>query len=468
MKKLLLIGIFFSFCLLGFSQGNRIPGMKKQTGLLVPTVTIQTVTVSPGAVVLPVHASNFVNLGAFQFTILYDASKLTYNSISNWYTGIIGVTIGTPAPGQITVVWAADTQGIDIADNTFFEINFTATTTGTSTVTWNDDPTPREFADFGGNVFVPAYVDGAVHIQSVPTHFAFEGGNPADPVWTIYLSEATLDGVALQPSDEIAIFDGSVMVGAFKLTEVLTPGNWSNNFVTAFRTLTNGIGYTPGHTYTFKAWDASAQLEVSNPAVTLLNPYGDAYTGTTFPDGDGIYSIANLLYATTVSQTINLNTGFQFISSHVIPTNPLMTVVMADILNNNLAFVRNSTGSMLRKVGPNWVNNIGNWAVAEGYLVKMNAPDDITIQGTAVDPVSPINLNTGFQFVSYYPATSIDALAAFASIINNNLSFIRSSSGAMLRKIGPNWVNGIGNANPGEGYLIKMNAPGILTYPAVK
>ena len=55
MKKLLLIGIFFSLCLLGFSQGNRTPGMKKQTGLLVPTVTIQTVTVSPGAVVLPVH-----------------------------------------------------------------------------------------------------------------------------------------------------------------------------------------------------------------------------------------------------------------------------------------------------------------------------------------------------------------------------------------------------------------------------
>jgi len=98
----------------------------------------------------------------------------------------------------------------------------------------------------------------------------------------------------------------------------------------------------------------------------------------------------------------------------------------------------------------------------------MNAPDDITIQGTAVDPVSPINLNTGFQFVSYYPATSMDALTAFASIINNNLSFIRSSSGAMLRKIGPNWVNGIGNANPGEGYLIKMNAPGILAYPAAK
>ena len=73
MKKLLLIGIFFSLCLLGFSQGNRTPGMKKQTGLLVPTVTIQTVTVSPGAVVLPVHGRipkgvSGIGSGHFYFT----------------------------------------------------------------------------------------------------------------------------------------------------------------------------------------------------------------------------------------------------------------------------------------------------------------------------------------------------------------------------------------------------------------
>ena len=34
----------------------------------------------------------------------------------------------------------------------------------------------------------------------------------------------------------------------------------------------------------------------------------------------------------------------------------------------------------------------------------------------------------------------------------------------MLRKIGPNWVNGIGNANPCEGYVIKMFADDELVY----
>lgn len=59
----------------------------------------------------------------------------------------------------------------------------------------------------------------------------------------------------------------------------------------------------------------------------------------------------------------------------------------------------------------------------------------------------------------------MNALLAFQTILNENLNFIRSYSGNMIRKIGPNWVNGIGNANPTEGYLIKMNQGDVLTYP---
>jgi len=43
--------------------------------------------------------------------------------------------------------------------------------------------------------------------------------------------------------------------------------------------------------------------------------------------------------------------------------------------------------------------------------------------------------------------------------------FIRDSEGTMIRKIGPNWVNGIGDAMPGEGYLVKMFADGEIVYP---
>ena len=56
-------------------------------------------------------------------------------------------------------------------------------------------------------------------------------------------------------------------------------------------------------------------------------------------------------------------------------------------------------------------------------------------------------------------------MIVLSKILNDNLEFIRSSTGANIMKIGTNWVNGIENCTPGEGYLIKMNAADVLVYP---
>jgi len=165
------------------------------------------------------------------------------------------------------------------------------------------------------------------------------------------------------------------------------------------------------------------------------------------------------------SQEIDLNSGYQFISSNRSPENPEMLEVLGNNLNTNLGFVRNSQGQMLQKIGENWVNGIGNWISTEGYLFKMNEPDVLIIDGTIVNPQTPIELNTGYQFISYLPNETFDALEAFTGILNDDLDFIRNSEGGVLRKIGPNWVNGIGECNQGEGFLIKMNGEGVLVYP---
>jgi len=185
-------------------------------------------------------------------------------------------------------------------------------------------------------------------------------------------------------------------------------------------------------------------------------------------DPDGTIADMGAFYfnQSQVAQQINLSSGFGFVSSHVIPDNPDMLVVTSEILNNNLDFARNSLGQTLRKIGPNWVNGIGDWIVDEGYLVKMFDGDSFTINGTLVDPVTPIPVITGFQFVSYFPETSMDAFIAFETIIGDDLHFIRGSEGTMIRKIGPNWVNGIGDCNSGEGYLVKMFAAGEIIYPS--
>jgi hypothetical protein len=165
-------------------------------------------------------------------------------------------------------------------------------------------------------------------------------------------------------------------------------------------------------------------------------------------------------------QEYTLGIGYQFISSRIVPENPDMLVVCADLLDK-LHFVRNSNGQVLIKIGTVWVNGIGDWITTEGYLIRMNSADSFTIEGNLIDPFTPIELQAGYQLISYLPEEAMNALIAFDEILNENLHYIRNTTGGMLRKIGPNWVNGIGDCYPGEGYLIKMFADGEIVYPEI-
>ncbi|MBI9039522.1 MAG: T9SS type A sorting domain-containing protein, partial [Bacteroidales bacterium] len=158
-----------------------------------------------------------------------------------------------------------------------------------------------------------------------------------------------------------------------------------------------------------------------------------------------------------------LTVGYQFVSSRIIPYSPNMLDVLANNLEN-IDFIRNSAGQMLRKIGPMWVNSIGDWITTEGYLFRMINPDLLSIYGTAIDPQTPIGLALGYQMISYLPEFPINTSSVFADVLSN-LNFVRNSAGLMFRKIGPVWINGIGDMQPGEGYLVKMNADDLLIYP---
>ena len=164
----------------------------------------------------------------------------------------------------------------------------------------------------------------------------------------------------------------------------------------------------------------------------------------------------------TGEQQIELSEGYSFVSSRIMSENPDMQEILQSNLTN-LEFVRNSQGFMLQKIGPNWVNNIGDWVNTEGYLFKMSTADELIITGDVIDPQTPIELSTGYQIIGYLPDYLLNAEEVFEDVLGN-LVFVRNTAGLMLNKIGPNWVNSIGNMYPGEGYLVKMTANDVLIY----
>ncbi len=123
-------------------------------------------------------------------------------------------------------------------------------------------------------------------------------GNPAEPVWHIFFSSATLDGKDLESGDQIAIFDGDKLVGVFQLSEVLTQENWKKNVLKAWNTLNTGPGYTAGNPYTLRCWDAGEGIEISGFKITWKDSSAEAYTGDgyVFPSGDAPYSVVTLSF----------------------------------------------------------------------------------------------------------------------------------------------------------------------------
>jgi len=115
-----------------------------------------------GKMAVPIYAAEMANLGSFQFTLTYDAAKLTFAGADHWYRGIENVVVGNPQPGKLTFVWAADGIGITLVNQKLVELYFTVQSTDVPVITWSDFPTKREFADFEGAEFTPAYTNGTL------------------------------------------------------------------------------------------------------------------------------------------------------------------------------------------------------------------------------------------------------------------------------------------------------------------
>ena len=159
----------FNGIVYGDANGSYIPTAKTviTPGYTEGKLSIGTVNMVSGVASVPVYISDISDLGAFQFTIQYDAKKLHFDNLTNAYPGLDDITIGTNIPGYITFVWATETNGISISNGILFNLNFTSLSNEESEIAWSNMPTLREFSDYDGNVFELTYANGSVSVTTV-------------------------------------------------------------------------------------------------------------------------------------------------------------------------------------------------------------------------------------------------------------------------------------------------------------
>lgn len=178
---------------------------------------------------------------------------------------------------------------------------------------------------------------------------------------------------------------------------------------------------------------------------------------------DGFLAKFNIGIDTPDTLNIPLATGWNLISSFIIPDESSMDSVFQDIANEVL-IVKNGKGKIF--VPSYQINTIGDWNMQHGYQVYSTTNTNLQIIGIPVEPESTnISLNAGWNIISYLRSTELSSPTGFASITDNsNLLMAKDSKGKIYV---PSYnINTIGNLKPGDGYQIFVVQADTLIYPS--
>ncbi len=212
-------------------------------------------------------------------------------------------------------------------------------------------------------------------------------------------------------------------------------------------------GYSVGETYLFKVWDNTAK-----------DFYFAEATYTSGPDNyqiDAVSVVGNLNVINAASQSIELNNGWNMISSYVNPTAPNMVNVFAPVVSS-VKIVKNGAG---QQYIPQWnINTINNWNIRHGYLVFMLAPETLQIEGSKVQPTATsIFLQQGWRLTSYLRDNPIAPQTGFSTILDKLVIAKNGTGGIYVPQFN---INTIGNLVPGSGYNLYLSANDELIYPS--
>lgn len=159
---------------------------------------------------------------------------------------------------------------------------------------------------------------------------------------------------------------------------------------------------------------------------------------------------------------INLNTGWNLISSYVIP-NALNMWDVYDAIKNDILIVKNGTGQIF--VPSYNINTIGDWNIEHAYQVYSVINQILEINGNEVDPaLQSIALTAGWNAFAYLRNSPMNIATALDDLnVNDNLLIVKNSSGKLFVPLYN--INTIGTMEPGQGYQVYIINPDTFNYP---
>ena len=294
-------------------------------------------------------------------------------------------------------------------------------------------------------------------------HPVWEGSGVYEPM-NIFVVDAKIDGIDLEPGDQIGVFDGEICVGYGQLYETIEGENILSIVVGADDG--TGSGFTPGNDISYKIWRCSDQEEFSNVDKQCYTIEAIPILCSSFQASGSSY--VALSVTSSVDFAIDFTLGWNIFSSPVIPDSSDMEFVFSDLINENtLLKIQDETGASLEDHGTfgGWVNNIGNLHPAEGYKVKVAEFDSLYISGQLVNYPYGVILNAGWNIIGFPSMQVVDGMEVVQQLIEKGtLIKVQDQQGNSIEDLGMfgGWQNFIGNFWAGRGFKVKVSAADTL------
>ncbi len=197
---------------------------------------------------------------------------------------------------------------------------------------------------------------------------------------------------------------------------------------------------------------------------TLSVNYGENATGSTRVGTINVTATGGTpsvnVTVTQVSyptHSVSLNTGWQGLSSYIMPVNNAIEDVFAPVLPDFI--IAQTMTNMYYPAGP--VNTIGDWLSQSAYKVKMSSDATLPVIGNEeTNKVFP--LSSGWNLLPVIVNTPVNPVTLFAG---TGLTIAKDVAGT-----GVYWpaygINTLGNLLPGRAYYALLGSAGSITFPA--
>lgn len=297
---------------------------------------------------------------------------------------------------------------------------------------------------------------GSAQAQVSPWDFT---ENPTSAVYAITTS-VVFDGVdALAPGD---------WVGAFYMNdgvlECAGAAEWigtANTAVVAFGNDTleapNKVGFSEGEMVHWKLYYSATGTETE-----VLSTPEFFWTNGAMGEVTSFY-----VEETGCEQNLSMVSGWNWISFNVLPEDTELNAVLGVDGFTEGDFIQTIGGTADFYEGFGWFGTLSTIDSDQGYQIRLNSPNSLTVNGLCVDVADPISLASGWSWIGYKPQNAGDINVVLGSLTPSANDFIQTIGATADYYEGFGWFGTLESLTPGKGYQIRMANDDQLIYPEV-